>query len=154
MSPLTNTSIIHPDFSTHHQPSVKTAMRSTVDILVPLTDVPPENPFDPQPPGETPVEVAQASVKARIRALSDNSMIAASGQTFDSQGYLIQLPSWAFSGLRVGKGSNAHRLRVKVNPESPDLEGQVMQILAAPHGTEAWARDLFTQVHVNQQQAS
>lgn len=124
-------------------------MRSTVDILHPLSDAP--KPTFP-PSEEEWDDVAVEDVPARIRALSDDSTVAASGQNFDAQGYLIQVSADTLPELQVGKGNTAHRLRVTANPEAPSLDGQVMQILAAPHGTEAFARDLYTQVHVTQQQ--
>lgn len=148
--PLTNTSIIHPDFSAHHQPSVETGMRSVVDILLPLSEAP--APTFP-PTDEEWDEVLAAQLPARIRALSDGNTLAPSGQSYDTQGYLIQITAGTLPDLRIGKGENAHRLRVARNHGAPGPFGQVMQILAAPHESESFNRDLYCQVHVTQQQS-
>lgn len=147
--PLPNTAVIHPAWSQNHQPAAESAMRSRVDILKPLSEAP-EPTFPPSDAEWDPI--AAADVPARIRALSSGNEVAPSGQAYDSQAYLVQVPADLMPDLHIGKGNTAHRLRVTVNPEASGLVGQVMQILAAPHESEAFARDLYTQVHTTQEQ--
>lgn len=147
--PLPNTRMIPDGWSQHHQPIVETAMRSRVQILRPEADMPAPDPWGDPPDPVHPV--LETDVPARIRALSDQQAVAASGQVFDTQAYLVQIPARLIPDLRTGKGSKAHRLKVTGNPEASGLQGQIMQILAAPHETEAFARDLYVQVHTTQQ---
>ena len=147
--PLPNTKMIPDEWSRAHQPIVETAMRSRVQILRPQADIPAPDPWGDQPDPVDPVLVDD--VPARIRALSDQQAVAASGQVFDTQAYLVQIPARLVPDLRTGKDSNAHRLQVTLNPEATGLEGQIMQILAAPHETEAFNRDLYVQIHTTQQ---
>lgn len=146
--PLPNTKILPDMWSQHHQPSVETAMSSRVSVLRPLAEAP-EAVWPETQPGWD--EVLIADVPARIRALADGNTIAPSGQHFDTQGYLVQIAARLVPDLLIGKGDKAHRLRVVHNDEAPGLEGQVMQILAAPHESEAFNRDLYAQVHTTQQ---
>lgn len=124
-------------------------MRSRASILRPLADLPAPDPWGDQPDPVDPV--LEADVPARIRALSDQQAVSASGQVFDTQAYLVQIPARLMPDLLTGKSDRAHRLQVTGNPEATGLEGQVMQILAAPHETEAFNRDLYVQVHTTQQ---
>ena len=147
--PLPNTRMIPEGWSRAHQPIVETAMRSRVQILRPQTDIPAPDPWGDQP---APVDPVLADdVPARIRALSDQQAVAASGQVFDTQAYLVQVPAGLMPALRTGKDQAAHRLQVTLNPEATGLVGQTMQILAAPHETEAFTRDLYVQIHTTQQ---
>ena len=126
-------------------------MTSTVEILLPLAEIPP--PEFGQDPDEVD-DVLVPDVPARIRALSSGNEVAPSGQTYDTQGYLVQVAANLVPDLRIGKGDNAHRLRVTVNPHATGLVGQRMQILAAPHESEAFNRDIYAQIHTNQQQGT
>lgn len=149
--PLTNTAVIPDEWSQAHQPVAESAMRSRVDILLPLDQVPSpgwgEDPGDPV--GDA---VAAGGVHARIRSLSTGNTLAPSGQSNDTADYLVQVPANALPSLLVGE--NGHRLRITINPGSPALEGRLFTIMGIQHSTEAFARDLICREHVTQTQAA
>lgn len=123
-------------------------MRSVVDILLPLSEAPAPT-FPPTDEEWDPTAVPD--VKARLWSLSTGNTLAPSGQSNDTTDYLVQIPVNAMPNILVGEGG--HRLKVKTNPEAPDIEGRVFRILGIQHGTEAWNRDLICREHTTQEQS-
>lgn len=148
--PLTNTSVIPDAWSRAHQPASESAMRSRVDILFPLNEVP--SPGWAEDPNVEFTDVAAPSVPARIRSLSAGNTLSPSGQSNDTADYMVQVPANALPSPLVGE--NGHRLRVTINPSSPALEGRLFTIMGIQHETEAFNRDLICREHVTQQQGT
>ncbi|MGQ7788199.1 DUF6093 family protein [Nesterenkonia sp. K-15-9-6] len=140
--------MIPDSWSAHHQPSVETAMRSRVDILLPVDQIP--TPVWPETPEDVD-DVAVPGVHARMRALSTGNTMAPSEQSNDSQDYLVQVPASALPNILIGQ--NGHRLRVVENTEQPQLVGRVLSIQGLLGGTEAFNADLLARDHVTQTQA-
>lgn len=149
--PLTNTSVIPDAWSQAHQPVSESAMRSRVDILLPLDQVPSPG-WGQDPDQATLDEVSAGGVHARIRPLSTGNTLAATSQSLDTADYLVQVPANALPSLLVGE--HGHRLRVTLNPGSPAIEGREFSILGLQHGTESFNRDLICREHTTQQQGT
>lgn len=149
--PLTNTAVIPDAWSQAHQPVSESAMRSRVDILLPLDQVPSPG-WGQDPDQATLDELAAGGVHARIRSLSTGNTLAASSQSLDTADYLVQVPAHALPSLLVGE--HGHRLRVTLNPGSTAIEGREFSILGLQHGTESFNRDLICREHTTQQQGT
>ena len=147
LMPLPNSKAIPDSWSRAHQPVAESAMSSTVDILLPASEIPTPG-FGEDPEDIDDVQVPD--VAARLRALGSGNEIAPSQQANDHQSYLCQVPAGVLPDLKVG--SDGHRLRVTSNPEQPFLEGRVLSVQAILGGSEAFNRDLLVNDHATQNQ--
>lgn len=135
--PLKATRVVHPAFSTHHQPTAESAMTATGTLTRPPTGVGTMNNTTGTVTNAAPTVIA-AGTPARIQpATRGTARTGLSGEQQVTQyDYLIQVPA-DVTGVEVDD-----EFTVETAPGFPTLIGVVLRVAVVMTGSEGFTLDL------------
>ena len=137
---LPNTTVIHPDFQSHHRATLDHTMTATCVITRPASDGTP--PFNEAT--ATSVHPAATTVYTGICRIQHSGDPAGPEVVADrdatNAGYTVSVPADA-DLIQVGDLAT-----VTACTHDPDLVGLVLHVINARRGSVAWQRDLACQL--------
>lgn len=143
---LNRTTIIPPDWETHHRPVAVSTMTGLCRVI---------RPGQPgsYPDFETGPETVLVETVCRVQQQNRPGRVNAEGQLVDSRDYLVTIPADAWPTGTVVDDTGPILVVDGYLPGhagDPDLVGRHLRVEQVLHGTLRWERDLYCTVDLTE----